>query len=234
MNTPTQPLACINKAILSKLIDIAREHVQDIESGIDEGRYFASENQDLDDKRKAVEAAQAVYTHGGTPRVLVVVSGGIADPTHDEGVDVEVFDWDNYNDDPEGTGGVPPHFKDLAEGCGIPVNEAESVTQFAGSIPGHSSDPGSEIFPGATLEEIGSVMMQNIVGDYDAPEFIHEWQWVERNASFSHRDNGQPGGVWEFVLNMANSFNDIPEKLLPVLSEAKAKGLGYVVFHQGT
>lgn len=57
------------------------------------------------------------------PRVLVVVRGGIADPVHDIGVDVEVFDWDNYKDDPEGTGGVPSHFADLAAPCGIPVED---------------------------------------------------------------------------------------------------------------
>lgn len=55
------------------------------------------------------------------PRVLVVVSGGIADPIYDKGVDVEVFDWDNYKDAPEETGGVSAHFHDLAEPCGIPV-----------------------------------------------------------------------------------------------------------------
>jgi len=62
-----------------------------------------------------------------TPRVLVVVHGGIADPVSDDGVDVEVFDWDNYNDDPE-TGGVPDHFADLAEPLGVPVGEEPRST----------------------------------------------------------------------------------------------------------
>lgn len=57
-----------------------------------------------------------------TPRVLVVVSGGIADPVYDSGVDVEVFDWDNYNDaDYKDKTGVPAHFADLAEPVDIPV-----------------------------------------------------------------------------------------------------------------
>lgn len=60
-----------------------------------------------------------------TPRVLVVVSGGVAEPTSDPGVDVEVFDWDNYKDDPEGTGGVSAEFADLAEPLGIPVASAD-------------------------------------------------------------------------------------------------------------
>lgn len=61
------------------------------------------------------------------PRVLVVVSGGIADPVYDSGVDVEVFDWDNYKDDPEGTGGVPRHFADLAEPIDVPVGGGDNV-----------------------------------------------------------------------------------------------------------
>ncbi|EMM5100965.1 hypothetical protein ACK249_005148 [Pseudomonas aeruginosa] len=55
------------------------------------------------------------------PRVLVVVSGGIADPLYDDGVDVEVFDWDNYSDDPKNTRRVPSHFADLAKPSEIPV-----------------------------------------------------------------------------------------------------------------
>jgi len=65
----------------------------------------------------------AKQTVTSTPRVLVVVSGGIADPVSDTGVDVEVFDWDNYKDDPKGTGGVPEHFADLAKPIGVPVGE---------------------------------------------------------------------------------------------------------------
>lgn len=56
------------------------------------------------------------------PRVLVVVSGGIVDPICDEGVDVEVFDWDNYNDEEDDAKtGVPAHFADLAEPINVPV-----------------------------------------------------------------------------------------------------------------
>lgn len=56
------------------------------------------------------------------PRVLVVVSGGIADAVHDQGVDVVVFDWDNYKDEePLHKQGVPAHFADLARTNGIPI-----------------------------------------------------------------------------------------------------------------
>lgn len=101
---------------------------------IDIGRADAvSTLDDLDDCGGDVRLAQmAVAIAVGDPvvarkpRVLVVVDGGVAYPTCDPGADVEVFDWDNYRDDPEGTGGVPRHFADLAELAHVPVEGEES------------------------------------------------------------------------------------------------------------
>lgn len=93
---------------------------------------------------------------------------------------------------------------------------------------------GTEYFPGAAIEEIGSVMMQEVIGDYDVPNGIPEWAWVEDKSSFAHRRNGEPGGVWEFVLNLSNELGDVPDSLKPVLTEARAKHLAYLIFHQGT
>jgi len=58
-----------------------------------------------------------------TNRCLVIVSGGVADYVYDDGVEVELFDWDNYRDETaEGRVDmrVPAHFKDLAESAGVP------------------------------------------------------------------------------------------------------------------
>lgn len=54
------------------------------------------------------------------PRVLVVVSGGVADYVSDAGVDVEVFDRDNFEDDEVGTSKAPLHFADLAKPIDVP------------------------------------------------------------------------------------------------------------------
>ncbi len=80
---------------------------------------------------------------------------------------------------------------------------------------------------------IGHIMMQDVAGDYDAPETVPEWQWVERNASYDCRGNGFDG-VWEFILNLAKTFEDIPEKLAPVIEKARQSNLAYLIFHQGT
>lgn len=56
-------------------------------------------------------------------RVLVVVAGGIADHVADDGVDVEIFDRDNYKDDPKGIVRPPKRFADLAAPLNVPVAE---------------------------------------------------------------------------------------------------------------
>lgn len=82
-------------------------------------------------------------------------------------------------------------------------------------------------------EAIVSIMMQEMVGDYDSPDTVPEWAWVENNASYVHANNGE-SGVWEFVLNLGNTWDDIPEKLQPVIAEARSKSIGYLLIHQGT
>lgn len=58
----------------------------------------------------------------GTRRVLVIVSGGVAEEIADDGVDVEIFDHDNFKDDPDTTHRPPVHFRDLADRVGVPVD----------------------------------------------------------------------------------------------------------------
>ena len=60
-------------------------------------------------------------------RCLVIVSGGVADYVHVEGVEVELFDWDNFQ--AESTEGraemhVPANFVDLALPAGVPVQRS--------------------------------------------------------------------------------------------------------------
>lgn len=57
-------------------------------------------------------------------RVLVIVSGGMVEQVlGDDGIDVEVFDRDDYLVDPEDTTIPPPHFKDLCKEAGVPYVE---------------------------------------------------------------------------------------------------------------
>lgn len=83
---------------------------------------------DLVMKRIPMEAAirwsrdrRGIKTANSTPRVLVVVSGGVAHCAADSEVDVFVFDRDDYRADPEETSRVPASHADLAKPFEAPV-----------------------------------------------------------------------------------------------------------------
>lgn len=57
---------------------------------------------------------------GAYPRVLVLVKGGVADCVADAGVDVEIFDFDNFRAGDTHLA-VPAHFADLALPIDVPV-----------------------------------------------------------------------------------------------------------------
>lgn len=83
------------------------------------------------------------------------------------------------------------------------------------------------------IQNTASIMMQDIVGDYEVPENVTEWQWVEANASYAHVKNGQDG-IWEFFLNLSLSWDDIPEKLREVIEVAREQNCAFLIIHQGT
>lgn len=59
------------------------------------------------------------------PKVLIIVSGGVAGYVLDDAVEVEIFDWDNYKADPEGTGRVSAEFAELARAAQVPYEGDE-------------------------------------------------------------------------------------------------------------
>lgn len=82
----------------------------------------------MNDEGDTEAADKAISVNISAPKIiqtrcLVVVSGGVADYICDDDVDVEVFDWDNYKDDPENTPLPPAHFTDLAQAVQIPMQE---------------------------------------------------------------------------------------------------------------
>ena len=59
-------------AQLPILLEMARQHIEDIESGIAEGMYSAAENVNLPDKKKALEHLHALHqeTVSGTADIV--------------------------------------------------------------------------------------------------------------------------------------------------------------------
>lgn len=91
-----------------------------------------------------------------------------------------------------------------------------------------------EVLPGAVASEIYEILMQDLVGDYEVPEQVPEWSWVEEQASFENRSNGEYG-VWEFIVNIeCLRDTEIPERLKATVAHACATGASYLLFHQGT
>jgi len=80
------------------------------------------------------------------------------------------------------------------------------------------------------------VNVVDILGDYDVPEDVHEWSWIESNASFKNVNNGECG-IWEFMVNislMEDDLSSVPKKLMPTISSALSNGYSYILFNQGT
>jgi hypothetical protein len=85
----------------------------------------------------------------------------------------------------------------------------------------------------AEAETILSIDVTDLVDEYTDPDKVAEWVWIERNASFAHRCNGQAPGVNDFILNLARAFDDVPAKLAPAIAAAREAQVSYVLFHQG-
>lgn len=89
-------------------------------------------------------------------RVLVIVSGGVADYAHDNGVTCELFDFDNYRDDPVGTGKVSQQFADLAAAFDAPVED------IAGLVVEHAKHDSSQTYVGPITNAAEKFVVQNI------------------------------------------------------------------------
>jgi hypothetical protein len=74
-------------------------------------------------------------------------------------------------------------------------------------------------------------MNEVLAAGHDNSQECAEWSWVEQNASFSHCQNGDSPGEWEFVINLAREFDDIPERLQPIVRQANKEKADYMIFY---
>lgn len=76
--------------------------------------------------------------------------------------------------------------------------------------------------------------------DYDTPEALPEWQWIQEHARFAHSGNGEEDGVWEFMIYVAfhvgpdasERKKNIPDRLRPFFAQAEACGAVWILFYQ--
>ena len=101
-------------SLLTRLIGCG---VEDAKATLDDGNCALE-----DDAREAKLATELeISVSERRPRVLVIVAGGVADPISDDGIDVEIFDCDDHQDDPDNYALPPAHFADLAASRDVSV-----------------------------------------------------------------------------------------------------------------
>lgn len=139
-------------------------------------------------------------------KVLVSVSGGVADFVADGPVSVEVFDHDNYEADPEGTG--------------LPSPEFESLARSVQSIEAHYT---------ARERAEGSIQAREVTSiegfSINVPEWFEDkafldWLNDPENTLFTWHSRGDDASDWSDVvvcvdpsLNGEGSESDMPEHI---------------------
>jgi hypothetical protein len=111
--------------------------------------------------------------------------------------------------------------------------EVRGVEKFIIDIPLEMAKAAAKRQP--SLVGVHEVCMTDYF-EYDTPDTVPEWQWVEQNARFSHKGNGIEGGVWEFMIHLEAlqvAETPIPEKLQEHIDRASALGAVWVMFYQG-
>lgn len=134
--------------------------------------------------------------------------------------EIEVIDAFGREVQPEGD------FTDFSDDDGDVEKLGEPLTVFV-------DDDVKSIGVVENSHGIASVLIQDVVGDFDVPATVPEWSWVEEHASYKHLKNGELG-IWEFVLNLGCEFAGDMGRLAPVIDEARAMGVAYLIIHQGT
>lgn len=128
---------------------------------------------------------------------------------------------------------VEPYFNLTEEDTLALLQDSQSSIEHS-LIETHAKCDDEEYLPEATKSEILDVCVPDVIDEYDVPEDTIEWPWIEKNACYSHRKNGE-SGIWEFVLNLSHYDSaSLPASLTPVINDAKKQVCTYILFHQGT
>lgn len=71
--------------------------------------------------------------------------------------------------------------------------------------------------------------------EYDTPDQLPAWTWIQANGSFAHRGNDKEPGVWEFLVYTSRALEDqtCPAELKVFFAQAKKADCPWVMFHQG-
>lgn len=85
--------------------------------------------------------------------------------------------------------------------------------------------------------QVYEICMTDLV-EYDTPDTVPEWKWIQDLASFSHVGNNSTPGVWEFMVNAEKlksllAADEVPALLRHEVETALSFDVAWVMFHQG-
>lgn len=72
--------------------------------------------------------------------------------------------------------------------------------------------------------------------EYDTPETVPEWGWVEQHSRWQHLGNGEEAGVWEFMVPVSvfhEEAESVPPVLKPFFEQAALEECLWIMFNQG-
>lgn len=85
-------------------------------------------------------------------------------------------------------------------------------------------------FPPSEIRKSASFPLSELVGKQNQADDCKEWEWVRINSGLARHGAGERP-VGGFVLDLGQALDDAPARLQPMLSEARQKGLGYLIFY---
>jgi hypothetical protein len=115
----------------------------------------------------------------------------------------------------------------------LEANQAEIVEDLLDLDP--DSDPTENtvsggFFPASEIHKTGSFPLSELAGPCGQVNASQEWEWVRTNSGLTReKSNGRQ--ISGYILDLGQPLLDVPSRLRPMLSEARQKGLSYLVFY---
>lgn len=123
--------------------------------------------------------------------------------------------------------------KDVGFECN--VDEISAMTWLAVHRPALAKELGGVDLSLVTSLRVLEVCMLDFF-EYETPDEVAEWAWVQQKAAFGHRGNGVDPGVWEYMVHVDLDhpvIDEVPVTLRPFFEQAVRQKTPWLMFHQG-
>jgi hypothetical protein len=79
------------------------------------------------------------------------------------------------------------------------------------------------------IGKIGNVMLSRLIGSHLENAASPEWNWIQSNSSLEHFDD-RNGVNNQFLVSVTDASDTLPMRLRPIFTEARVKGIAYLLF----